>query len=67
MNRLPPPVLVGQLGSDILNFDLDAFMNAVISRNYKAPHFDRFFASAPIRRALNIWMRFLAEAVSMHI
>ena len=63
INTLPLPVAVDQLWSDISNFDLDAFINAVISRNYKAPHFNRSFASAPIRRAFDTWMIFLAKAV----
>ena len=62
-NDLRPLILTGELRIDILNFDLDAFITAVIRYLYKEPVFFGTSIESLVIRALHVWMNILATAV----
>ncbi|KAF8809938.1 hypothetical protein BYT27DRAFT_7187242 [Phlegmacium glaucopus] len=53
----------GQGRSAILNFDLDAFLEASIIYYYKDPNIFHYWPSSPISSTFDFWMEVLAEAV----
>jgi hypothetical protein len=60
---LRPFILTGQLRNDILNFDFDAFITAVIRYYYKESVFIHFLFDGFVIEAFAMWMPILSTAV----
>ena len=56
-------MLTGQLRNDILNFDFDAFVTAVIRYYYKEPVFIHLVLDSLVIWAFEMWMPILSTAV----